>query len=142
MGRHYPYREPGAREPTNNPAQAMGLAVRIEMPPPEPVQLFTDFNEASRQWFNNPSGFVRRPAYVADCGSANVFIVPVSVFGRGVIAERWVLAGGVVKRLPPSVQNDLLGLRDGRWVFLMNKPEGADKWPTMSAAEVGRALLG
>lgn len=136
-----PYREPGAREPTSNPAQAMGLSVRIEMSP-ELVQRFVSFDEASRSWFSMPSGFVQRPAYVVDCGSDNGFIVPVSVFEQGLIAERWVLAGGVIRRRPPSVRNDLLRLRDDRWVFLMNKPEGADKWPTMSAAEVGRALLG
>jgi hypothetical protein len=135
-----PYRQP-ATEPADNPVQAMGLRLVQEVPP-DWVDLFPDYDTAQKQWCLNPPKRTKRPAYVVDIGQVGILLVPVLVFEQGVIAEKWTMGGGCVsKRLPPSVRNDLLGLRDGRWFFLMDKPEGARKFPIMPAAEVARALL-
>ena len=136
-----PYRKPASREPSNDPVQAMGLRL-VQTVPPDDVDVFSDYDDAQRRWCINAPKRTKRPSYVVDIGQVGIMLVPVMVFETGEIAEKWILAGGnISKRLPKSVRNDLLGLRDGRWFFLMDKPEGEKKYPIMSAAEVARGLL-
>lgn len=136
-----PYRQPASREPAANPVQAMGLRLVQEISS-DWVDVFPDYDTAQKQWCLNAPSRKKMPAYLVDIGQVGVLIVPVLAFEYGDIVEKWTLAGGnVSKRLPKSVRNDLIGLRDGRWFFLMDRPEGTQKYPVMSAAEVARALL-
>ncbi len=132
-----PYRTAAPREPTDNPAQALGVPI-LQTVPEDHVDLRHHYGD---RWWEKPQALVKIPvpAYIVDLGGPTM-IVPIALYQTGTIASQWTLAGDASRRLPATVMNDLLGLRDGRWVFLMKRPDGAEKWPTMAAAEVAAHL--
>jgi hypothetical protein len=86
-------------------------------------------------------GRVARPVHIVEMGSL-FMLLPMSIFKDGPIAEEWDLAGDreILEKAGIIKVAHLLGLRDGRWVFLMQRPLGAKKWPTEEASKIVRTI--
>ena len=72
-----------------------------------------------------------------------LMLVPCSVYEKGDIAESWCFAGEDKKLLAKAGVNQteqLLKMRDGRWIFLMKRLSGK-KWPARLAADVIREVV-
>jgi hypothetical protein len=85
---------------------------------------------------------VPRPVHIVEMAKSLFMLLPMSVFKDGPIAEEWDLAGNreLLEKAGIVKVAHLLGLRDGRWVFLMQRPPGAEKWPTKEASKVLEAM--
>lgn len=132
-----PYREPNPREPTTDPVQAMGVK-RLKTMFSIDVCVYDSYNDRESRRMES------RPVTAVEWAGRELWLIPFGVYETGDIAEMWGFAGEPRQRMVElaglASPETLLGLRDGRWVFLLKRPEGAKKWPTRSAAEVVKSV--
>ena len=137
MSMNTPYRESESPEPTNDPVQAMGVR-RLKTMFSMDVCVYDSYNGNELQRKES------RDVTAIEWAGRELWLIPFGVYETGDIAEMWGFAGQLRQRMIELAElsnpETLLGLRDGRWVFLLKRPEGAKKWPTRSAAEVVKSV--
>jgi len=75
---------------------------------------------------------VERETIIARFEGRMFLIVPLQVYEKGDVLEEWVVSAGA----PTNVPRTILGLRDGRWVFLgRDRDTNSETWPTYELAE-------